>query len=276
MVINFNLPNSNSVIAYSPTVVNIGGEEKAMTVTAQKLRLQMEAQKLADEKTEFVINSKEELEGIMKCTACKRVILQLHSQILGRIAFTDKDSSKKRKKVLKKIINKVCTHETIASTPEIITGCNEFIETHDRLLLEVYLPRATKDDDVFEERFPVTQFCRYETTACPKGIKSLDELLGKKIDEQRASEAATRRGKGKGNKSKKNVKKKKEKKTTKKKDKTIEDMAAELHQSFEKGTNAINENDNIKQKKKKKRKRRKRKKRKKNGNANINIGNDEL
>ena len=31
-------------------------------------------------------------------------------------------------------------------------------------------------------------------------------------------------------------------------------MAAELHQSFEKGTNAINENDNIKQKKKKKRK----------------------
>ena len=53
MVINFNLPNSNSVIAYSPTVVNIGGEEKAMTVTAQKLRLQMEAQKLADEKNIF-------------------------------------------------------------------------------------------------------------------------------------------------------------------------------------------------------------------------------
>ena len=90
-----------------PGSVHIGGEEKAIIGHASKLRLQMEAKKLAEEKTEFVVNSKEELEGIMKCTACKRVILSFHNQILGRVSTSSGHSIKKTKKVIRKIIKKI-------------------------------------------------------------------------------------------------------------------------------------------------------------------------
>jgi len=247
-----------------PDSVHIGGAEKAIIGHTSKLRLQMEAKKLAEEKTEFVVNSKEELEGIMKCTACKRAILSLHNQILGRVSTSSGRSIKKTKKVVLKIIKKVCKQETITSTPEIVVGCNEFVKENKKLLLEAYLPRCIEEDDLFEERFPVTQFCRFETTACPKGIQSLDELLGKKIDEQRAADAADKSHRNKhGKKKKKNVKQ----------NQNIEDIATKLHQTFKGDTKQINENNMVDYaettgRKKKKRKRRKRKRKKRGGNNN--------
>ena len=96
-----------ATLIYARTMVShVGGAESAMARAAEKLSLQMEAQKLADRKTEFVVNSKEELVGIMKCTACKRVILQLHSQIIGRVSTEGGASVKKIEKRLSKIIKK--------------------------------------------------------------------------------------------------------------------------------------------------------------------------
>ena len=242
---------------------NVGGAESAMAKTADNLRLQMEAQKLAERKTEFVVNSQEELVGIMKCTACKRVILQMHSQIIGRLSTEDGAGVKKIEKRISKVIKKVCQHSSITSTPEIVTGCKEFVKENKKLLLETYIPRALEDNDVFEERFPVTQFCRAETTACPEGIQSLDELLGKKIDEQRAEDA---KGKSNGKSKKRNVKKRgsPKMKTTSANDRIAKKKDDRAEKDIDQNKN--NE-DGKPQSKKKRRRRRRRRKRKDSGNA---------
>ena len=107
--------NASSLIyARTRTITtHVGGAESAMAKAADKLTLQMEAQKLADRQTEFVVNSKEELVGIMKCTACKRVILQLHSQIIGRVSTEGGASVKKITKRLSKMIKKICHDQYI-------------------------------------------------------------------------------------------------------------------------------------------------------------------
>ena len=251
-----------TLIYARPMVSHVGGAESAMATAAEKLSLQMEAQKLADRKTEFVVNSKEELVGIMKCTACKRVILQLHSQIIGRVSTEGGASVKKITKRLSKMIKKICQHTSVASTPEIVEGCKEFIKENRKLLLETYIPRTLEDHDFFEERFPVTQFCRTETTACPEGIQSLDELLGKKIDEQRAEDAKSRSNR----KSKKrNVKKQGKEKT--KVAPTNKHTAEKKSDHAEKNTDQINENINNEDgnpPKRKKRKRRRRRRKREN------------
>ena len=259
-----------ATLIYARTVVShVGGAESAMATAAEKLSLQMEAQKLADRKTEFVVNSKEELVGIMKCTACKRVILQLHSQIIGRVSTEGGASVKKIEKRLSKIIKKICQHTSITSTPEIVAGCKEFIKENRKLLLETYMPRTFEDHDFFEERFPVTQFCRTETTACPEGIQSLDELLGKKIDEQRAEDA---KSKSSGKSKKRNVKQQDKEKT--KEATTNEDIAEKKSDHNEKNIEQNINNEDGKPPKRKKRKRRRR--RRKRENIDNNTDNAEL
>ena len=248
-----------TLIYARPMVSHVGGAESAMATAAEKLSLQMEAQKLADRKTEFVVNSKEELVGIMKCTACKRVILQLHSQIIGRVSTEGGASVKKITKRLSKMIKKICQHTSVASTPEIVEGCKEFIKENRKLLLETYIPRTLEDHDFFEERFPVTQFCRTETTACPEGIQSLDELLGKKIDEQRAEDA---KSKSSGKSKKRNVKQQDKEKT--KKVTTNEDIAEKKSDHNEKNIEQNISNEDGKPPKRKKRKRRRRRRKREN------------
>ena len=258
-----------TLIYARPMVSHVGGAESAMATAAEKLSLQMEAQKLADRKTEFVVNSKEELVGIMKCTACKRVILQLHSQIIGRVSTEGGASVKKIEKRLSKIIKKICQHTTITSTPEIVEGCKEFIKENRKLLLETYMPRTFEDHDFYEERFPVTHFCRTETTACPEGIQSLDELLGKRIDEQRAEDA---KSKSSGKSKKRNVKQQDKEKT--KKVTTNEDIAEKKSDHNEKNIEQNISNEDGKPPKRKKRKRRRR--RRKRENIDNNTDNAEL
>ena len=165
--------------------VPVGGAEPGMATVDEKIKLRMKANRLAQEKTEFVVNSKEELEGIMDCTACKRVVLALNRLIVGRISSEHFKNGRER---LKGIVAKICEQEAITKTKEILKSCERFVGENTDILLEAYLPRTLVDHELFEELFSVTHFCRTETTFCPPGVKSLDELLGQRIDEQDATE----------------------------------------------------------------------------------------
>ena len=168
-------------------VIPVGGAEKGIGDVNNKIKLQMKADRLARKKTEFVVNSKEELLAIMDCTACKRVVLALSHQIIGRVSseqYANGDTEPK----IKELIKGVCSTESISKTKEIASSCKTFIDDSEDQLIEQYYPRTQEDDELFEETFPVTSYCRTETSFCPPGTKSLDELLGGRIDEQDAAE----------------------------------------------------------------------------------------
>ena len=205
------------------TTIQVGGAESGMAQVNDKMKLQMKAKRLAEEKTEFVINSKEELVAIMDCTACKRVVMSLSNRIIGRIS-SNQYAGGDTEPIITKLIRGVCSTDSIKKTREIVTACEEFIGDAEDILIEQFFPRTQEDDDLFEETFPVTKFCRTETTFCPPGTKSLDELLGGRIDEQDIAKEEAQKSKRKkaAKKRRKKEKKKKRKKEEKKKAKEAE------------------------------------------------------
>ena len=193
-------------------VIPVGGAEKGIGDVNNKITLQMKAERLAREKTEFVINSKEELVAIMDCTACKRVVLALSNQIIGRVS-SEKHANGDTEPAIKELIKGVCSTKSISKTREIVSSCNTFIADSEDQLVEQFYPRTQEDDDLFEETFSVTSYCRTETSFCPPGTKSLDELLGGRIDEQDAAEEEAAKKK----RTKKSRKKKRKRSPKKKK-----------------------------------------------------------
>ena len=175
-------------VGASRAKANIGGAESAMDKVARDLELKQRVQQMANEGREFVFNSQEEVNAVFLCTACGRVMHNLAPRVIGRISTAGRERGE-TEEVLTDMIESVCDQAAIRKDAPVREGCERFIEENVDPLLELLLPRCDPHSEQFEEDIlDVARFCRSETTACPPGARSMEDLLAGQMEQEDAKE----------------------------------------------------------------------------------------
>ena len=191
----------------------IGGEEEMFEAHAKRIELTHKVKELADKGAEFVFDSKEKVDAVFRCTACKKAVRILGAKIVGRLEIgRGRKQGKKGKKMkqrrkatrgkirkrIRDIIHGVCSNSQITKDQNTAEQCPLFIEANSGGLEDMFLDHCDPEGEYFEDDVNSDEVCRSvvltDTDTCPPGVKSINELVAGRIndvaDEKRQADHA--------------------------------------------------------------------------------------
>jgi hypothetical protein len=194
----------------------IGGEEEMFEAHAKKVELALKVKELAKKGAEFVFDSKEKVDAVFRCTACKKAVGILGKDIVGRLKIgreRQQEGRKKKKKKKKKkrtatrgkirkhiraLIEGVCARSEITKDQNTAGQCPLFIQASAGSIEDMFLDHCDPEGEYFEDDIDTEEVCRSvvltDAGTCAPGVKSMDELLAGRInadaEEKRQKERA--------------------------------------------------------------------------------------
>ena len=185
----------------------IGGEEQMFAAQKHKVELANKVKKLAEKGAEFVFDSKEKVDAVFRCTACKRAVSALGKAIVGRLEIGRRRVAKGRpesrvgtrgkvRKRIRRLIEEVCRSPEITKDQNMAEQCPIFIQASGGRLEDMFLDHCDPDEESFEDDVNSEEVCRSvlltDPDTCAPGVKSMDDLLADRINRGRTREAAER------------------------------------------------------------------------------------
>ena len=181
----------------------IGGQEEVFEGHKRTLELRHKVKELANKGTEFVFDSKEKVDAVFRCTACKRVVSALSLDIVGRLQIgRPKKKAKGTKRMtasrgkirmrIRALIESICSRTEIMGDKNTVEQCPFFIKASAGSLEDMFLDRCDPEDEFFEEDVDTEEVCRStvltDEHTCPPGVLSMEGLLAKRINENQEAD----------------------------------------------------------------------------------------